>query len=96
MMFTRIAAQYTRASFVKAKTAPLFLTILWPLIDLSGTNLKVGPGKRLGIAGEKMMEDLRAGQSRRGPDAYQRTRSNRLTLACILCDPFNLIVIEKV
>ena len=47
MMYPRIAAQYTRASFVKTKTAPLFLTILWPRIDLSGTNLKVGPSKRL-------------------------------------------------
>ena len=47
MMFTRIAAQYTRASFVKTKTAPLFLTSLWPRIDLSGTNLKVGPSRRL-------------------------------------------------
>ena len=47
MMFPRIAAQYIRASFVDTKTAPLSLTILWPRIDLSGTNLKVGPSKHL-------------------------------------------------
>ena len=47
MTFPRIAAQYIRASLVDTKTAPLFLTILWPRIDLSGTNLKVGPSKRL-------------------------------------------------
>ena len=47
MTFPRIAAQYIRASFVDTKTAPLSLTILWPLSNLSGTNLKVGPRKHL-------------------------------------------------
>ena len=47
MTFPRTAAQYTRAYFVKTKTALLFLTILWPLSNLSGTNLKVGPRKHL-------------------------------------------------
>ena len=49
MTFPRIAAQYTRASFVKTKTAPLFLTILWPLSNLSGTNLNEGPRKHLSL-----------------------------------------------
>ena len=51
MMFTRIATRYTRASFVDTKTAPSSLPILWPRIDLSGTNLNEGPSKRLRASG---------------------------------------------
>ena len=49
MTFPRIVARYTSASFVKTKTAPLFLTILWPLSNLSGTSLNEGPRKHLSL-----------------------------------------------
>ena len=41
-----------RRPCVGAETAPLFLTILWRIAS-SGTNLKVGPSKRLYIRMDK-------------------------------------------